>query len=252
MFVSNTRAEIIFMTPICEKYIFVPQNSFFNLFLRYTMKPLMLVALSRKLFVFAGFLLIAAAANAQSDARIRLALNGGWGYRIAKTNENVPMEARSIVDGLRSGISYGGDFLYYLSDQWGIGAKYNGFNKKVTTGSGASFNGLKEINTSVQFIGATVGTRLANSQTGALHLALSIGYLGYTEKDLIDSQYVKFSPSSVGATWDFGYDLRISEKIAIGAQISLLSGVVTQTINQQTQKENVSRIDLSAGIRFTL
>jgi hypothetical protein len=220
---------------------------------------------SRKILLFTLLLLTGYGIQAQSDySKVRLALNGGWGYRTARTAPNLPSELKSIINGLRSGVNYGADVMVYFSKNLGAGVKYTGFNSSETAANGMGYNGFQKANTSTNFIAGTFGGRVYNKkQTGALHIALSLGYLGYKDEYVFNSQQLKTTGGTFGAGWDLGYDIRLTDKIWIGAQFSLISGVLhsyTQdngiTRERVTpapeNRENLGRIDLSAGIRFIL
>lgn len=195
------------------------------------------------------------AANAQSEARTRIALNGGWAYRIAPNSKDMPAQYGEIMNKMRPGLTYGADFTYYIGESWGLGAKYVGFSNSLDIKS--TDIPFDKITSSIQFFGPSFSARLANTQTGFLHLGIALGYIGYVEKDKKDSATaMKWTGGSFGSAYDIGYDLRITDKIYIGAQLSLLSGTVTiksgDVAGSQQGKNNLSQINLFGGIRFTL
>ncbi len=80
-------------------------------------------------------------------------------------------------------------------------------------------------------------------------------------KDKIDDGYQQIKGSTLGMAFDLGYDFKISEKTALGFQVSLLSGnltEVTYNIGNRSQKiklnngeeEGLGRVDFSIGLRF--
>lgn len=222
----------------------------------YTGKVLLFIVL-----LLTGFTL---KAQEQEFSRTRIALNGGWGYRTARTSPYVPAEYRDLINGLRSGFNYSADFTYYFSEHFGAGAKYNHFSTSVSTKGDSSYMGIKEMNVGITFIGGSAGARIYNrAHSGALIIGLSLGYLGYSETGIIENKSYKATGGTFGGVWDLGYDFQITDKIAVGAQLSLLSGVLRsytkesngtrETINLNSdQYENLGRIDISGGIRFTL
>lgn len=222
----------------------------------HTGKALLLITL-----LFAGF---AVKAQESEFSRTRISLNGGWGYRTARTSPYVPAEYRNLINGLRSGINYGADFTYFFSEHFGAGAKYNHFSTSVSTKGDSSYMGIKEMNVGITFIGPSAAARIYNrAHSGALIIGLSLGYLGYKETGIIQNTPYKATGGTFGGVWDLGYDFQITDKIAVGAQLSLLSGVlrsynkesngIRETINLNSDEyENLGRIDISGGIRFTL
>ncbi|BAV04602.1 Outer membrane protein beta-barrel domain-containing protein [Filimonas lacunae] len=204
-------------------------------------------------------------ATAQSDdSRIRIALNGGWGYHIAKTASGLSQSEKDYINKLRSGFVYGGDVMYFFGKNWGVGVKFSRFSKGVSVGANGNISGFSETTKSTNFIGATFGGRVNNSsETGALILGISLGYLGYTEEGTYLSLPYQMTGGTVGAVTEIGYDFKVSDHIALGAQLSYLSGtlrrahyIVVADNRDETssledgQAEGLSRIELSAGIRF--
>lgn len=213
--------------------------------------------------VFAALLLLVFThSHAQDYSRIRLALNGGWGYRLGKTNPNVSESYKDLLNGMRSGAQFGGDFLFYLSENLGIGFKYNRF----TTSSQKQMDTLltAKINTGTDFYGAMFGGRIYNKKyTGALIINLALGYLRYTENGVIPEGPYRATGGTLGAAWDFGYDFQITPMLAIGAQLTGFSGALrsmkvetnygteTRTL-PDGQSESMVRVGATAGIRLTL
>lgn len=217
-----------------------------------------------KALLIAILVLTSLLSKAQDFSRTRISMNGGWGYRFAKTSPNIPQQYRDVINGLRSGVNYGADFTYYFSEHLGAGIKYNHFGTSVSTGGDSAYLGIRNIDVGINFIGGTFGGRIYNKpHSGTFIISLSLGYLGYTEKGVISSTPYKATGGTFGGVWDIGYDFRITPKIAIGAQVSILSGVLRsytverngtrETISlDQSEYENLARVDLSGGIRFTL
>jgi len=200
--------------------------------------------------------------RAQNFSRTRLALNGGWGYRLAKTNPDVDDRYKDLIKGMRSGAQFGGDFMYYFSENMGVGLKYNHFS--TSTEKQLDTVRISKINTGTDFYGAMFGGRIYNKKyTGAFIINISLGYLHYTENGLIQEGPYRATGGTLGAAWDLGYDFKITPVIAVGAQITGFSGALrsmtrednngisTRTL-QDGQAESMTRIGITAGIRLTL
>ena len=67
--------------------------------------------------------------------------------------------------------------------------------------------------------------------------------------------------STLGISFDIGYDIGLSENLSLGFQLSVLSGTLfeydwndgstTETINlEEGEYESLNRIDFSVGLRF--
>ena len=89
---------------------------------------------------------------------------------------------------------------------------------------------------------------------------LSLGYMGYSNDKVIIDKY-KMTGSTMGLSFDIGYDIGLSEKLSLGFQLSFLSGTLfeydwndgstTETIDlEEGEYESLNRIDCSVGLRF--
>jgi hypothetical protein len=115
---------------------------------------------------------------------------------------------------------------------------------------------------SVNFIGPLLNTRLiSKNKKNGLFLNFGLGYMGYKDESELVSENFTIKGSTLGLCWEVGYDIGLSDKMAIGFQLSLMQGVLsrlkvsdgqqTQTIElEKDEYENLSRIDISVGLRF--
>lgn len=198
----------------------------------------------------------------------RAALNGGWSYRVAKLADNIPSDFEQYMKDLKSGYHYGLDLSYYFSEQLGFGFKYYNYRSKneinnvyVTLPNGSTQYGKMSDDISINFIGPFFSTRLLDSnKKNSFLINLGIGYMGYTDKAVLISDFI-IKGSTVGLCWDIGYDIGLTENLALGFQLSYMIGTLTQYdlsdgVNTETVKlekdnyESLSRIDLSIGLRF--
>ena len=90
---------------------------------------------------------------------------------------------------------------------------------------------------------------------------LSLGYMGYSNDKVIIDKY-KMTGSTMGLSFDVGYDIGLSENLSLGFQISFLTGTLfeydwndgrkTETIKlEKGEYESLNRIDFSVGLRFS-
>lgn len=199
----------------------------------------------------------------------RIAVSSGWSYRTASISSDTPSDFKNYTQNLKSGFHYEAGISYYFTELLGIGLKYNEFlssnkieNVYVTYFDDTTEYGSMSDNIRIKFIGPVFTTRLFNSsKKNCLLTDLGLGYMDYRNKAFLVSTPINIKGSTVGLYWSVGYDLGISENLALGFQVSLLTGTLTQltTFNgTSTQKvkldkdkyENLSRIDLSIGLRF--
>jgi len=198
----------------------------------------------------------------------RAALTGGWSYRVAPISSGMSPYLEKYMKDLKSGYHYGVDLSYYFSEQLGFGLKGYNYRSKnelnnvsVTMSDGSTQYGTLSDNISISFIGPFFSTRLLDGKKrNSLLLNFGIGYMGYLDKAVLISDFT-MKGSTVGLSWDIGYDIGLSKNIAIGFQLSYMIGTLTQyklsdginteTIRlQQGNYEGLSRIDVSIGLRF--
>lgn len=92
--------------------------------------------------------------------RWRVSLSGGYGYRPAKLNANVPSEFTSYGNKLKSGWVLDGSAYYFLNPMLGLGLHANRFassnslaNVYVTDAYGNTQYGTMSDNISITFVG---------------------------------------------------------------------------------------------------
>ncbi|MBN2613654.1 MAG: hypothetical protein JXB00_19010 [Bacteroidales bacterium] len=206
----------------------------------------------------------------QPYPHFRAALSGGWSNRTAKLSDDIPSEFRDYFEELKSGHQFSVDLSYYFSEHLGAGFKYNRYwssNKinsvYMTLPDGTIRNGAMSDNIGIQFAGPFVSTRILNrNKRNSLNILFAVGYLGYKDIATLIDDYT-ITGNTMGVCWDIGYDIGISKNLAIGFQVSLTSGTLTEItatdgINTETIKlekenyENISHVDLSIGLRVIL
>ena len=195
----------------------------------------------------------------QRFSRIRIAINGGWGYRTAKVHEDIPSDVVPYMKKLRSGYYLGTNITYYYSESYGAGIMFNYFNSK-NEANNTSIGNLKD-NISIYFAGPTFGSRTLKRNNNAWIFNIGIGYLGYHNNSKVNSQKKIFNGGTFGVAGDVCYDIEVSNNFAIGIQVSIISGTLTSlkiydgytTEKVKLEKdyyENLSHISLSVGFRF--
>lgn len=198
----------------------------------------------------------------------RFAASGGWSYRTARLSPDIQSDFKNYYNKLKSGWHYDLGASYFFSEQLGVGLKYNEFRTSneidiyVDFEDGTTEYGSMGDNYRIKFIGPTFSTRLLNStKKNCLLLELGLGYMDYRDKGHVLSMPVTIKGGTVGTYWSIGYDFGLTENLALGFQISSLSGTLyqitrssgTQSVTEKLAKdkyENLSRIELSVGLRF--
>lgn len=209
-------------------------------------------------------------AQEQEAPRFRIVVNGGYSYRVGKLPSGFSGETRDYMKKLKSGFNIGADVQYYFNDDWGIGLKYLRFQ---SSGSGVipveTPDGRVRANTSdnigISFYGPTFLGRVytAKDYSQSLVVGASLGYMRYRDNGKVAAYPVVITGGTIGSGLDVGYDIRIARRLYAGAQISYLAGTLSKyTVEQGNQtttrdlkddeKENLSHLSISAGLRFHL
>lgn len=198
--------------------------------------------------------------------KLRIAVNGGYSYRIAKIANTVPADFKSYVKNLKSGYHVAGDINYFFSDLYGAGVKYSLFRSSNSTNiqeTNGPRSGIMSDDISINFIGPAFTTRGINKKgTAELLMSFSIGYVDFYNKSRVIDPII-ITGNTIGAGVDIGYDMKLSKKLSLGLQASYIIGKLTKiTRDNGTTKETIkfennegeglNRFDISAGLRLNL
>jgi len=194
--------------------------------------------------------------------RFYLGADVGWGYRLGKIiaeNDYV----RDYLKGLLSGVAAGIDANYYISSNVGFGLKYSLFY------ASNSFGEVSD-KTYINFIAPVFYGRskpLGAQKIIRLAYSAGVGYLHFKDDwKGVNERNIKIQGTTTGKTYgiytDFGAEIQLSPRVFLTGKVYLLSGnltSVTQKTAQGSEKmdftenpENVSRVGISAGLKFNL
>lgn len=200
-------------------------------------------------------------AAAKDFPRFRFAINGGWSYRLAKVAGNNSPDVEEYIKQLKSGYSYGADVTLYWSGYSGIGARYDVFRSKNELENASGQIVIASDDISLTFIGPYYSSRfLMADKKNSLMFNAGLGYVGYKDKAYFISDY-ELTGATAGLLLDIGYDIGLSKSFAMGFQLSLIGGILTQyklddgfstqTIElEEDEYEGLGRINLSVGLRL--
>jgi len=229
----------------------------------------------KKLFVMllAGLTFSAKAQDASikkttTIQHFRIALQGGFSQLLAKTPENVAPQNRDYESALKSGANYGLDAIYFISNDWGLGVKFNQFKSshsglfyEIPNGASGTTVAATD-NITHSFVGPSLSTKYVSANTKhTFVLAVALGYLGYVNDGGLNGIPLKMTGGTFGSTLDAGYDFNITKSFALGAQISIVGGVLksytvsngamsTKVNLDDKNKMSLARLDISFGARF--
>jgi len=165
---------------------------------------------------------------------------------------------------LRSGYVLGADMSYYFSGYSGIGVKYNRFGtsnrmfRRDALGDPIWY--IDQITDT--YAGAYYTFRLIHGYgENELFLTAGLGYLHHRNKG--GETDFELDGGSLGYSFDAGYDYKLADKVYIRVVLSLTTGTISEFTSNGVSTVNtvemvnedfgdITRLDLSAGIRFGL
>jgi hypothetical protein len=193
-----------------------------------------------------------------------LALRGGYTYRFAEIPEDLTADFENHLKGLKNGYNLGADIHIFSSEKNGFGISGSMTNAKSTLSDVALTDDLGNIlaigdleeDISLYYVGPSYMSRLVNS-IGNVHFlyTLTAGYYAYQEEMSFLGESIDIKGGSIGFGISVGMDFLASENFALEAQVSVLMGWLSKfDIDGQSvdleESENLSRIDLTLGIRL--
>lgn len=200
----------------------------------------------------------------------RISVQGGFSYMTAATSSSVPSFMKSYIDELKSGGHWGASAAYFFTENLGAGVRYSQFHTQNTfngqivvtnTMTGMSRIGGMSDDVTVNFVGPEFYSRFYTGNNKFCFLfSLAFGYLDYKNEAMVIDRYT-FTGNTLGYGMHAGVDYVFDKNIGLGIAVSTCNGalssmqrddgVTKQTITFRSgEYENVSRIDISGGLRF--
>ncbi|HOS16887.1 MAG TPA: hypothetical protein PKX15_07765 [Bacteroidales bacterium] len=203
-------------------------------------------------------------------AHFRIAINGGFTYRLAPIANNLSYEMKQYLRKLKIGYHYGTDVSFFFSEHLGCGLKFTNFRSKnqinnayVVLEDGSVLYGKVSDDISIYFVGPFFTSRFLHAKKrNALMLNFGIGYVRYVDNAVLIYDY-RIKGQTLGFCWDVGYEIGLTKNIALGLQLScvtatlisydLTAGGYTQYITlPKDSYEGLSRVDISVDVRVNL
>lgn len=201
--------------------------------------------------------------------RFRFSFSGGYSYRTAAAPTDLGSEIKSYYEGLKKGNHYGGDITVFFKRNYGIGFKYlvsNSSNKLdgqifLEYPDGSKVYGPLSDDITIKYIGSYFSCRLlSKNNKNSFFYNLGFGYMGYQSYSKLVYAF-DIVGATLGTCVDIGYDIGLAENMALGFQLSYLSGSITKfTMSDGTNTETITldeedaeglnRFDFSVGLRI--
>ncbi|MCF8368378.1 MAG: hypothetical protein K9G76_04990 [Bacteroidales bacterium] len=201
---------------------------------------------------------------AEGESTSRIALHGGYTYRTAKLPEGIDSEYANHLKNLKNGIHFGSDLNFFLNPSNALGASFSYSIAKSTLSNVVAVDEFGDIiasgdlteNISLLYIGPSYFTRYITGY-GKTHwlYGITAGYYSYKEDFEWLGETVDITGATAGLGLTFGADFPSSNNFALGFQVSMLIGWLSEIdIDGQTttldESENLSRFDFTVGIRI--
>jgi len=203
----------------------------------------------------------------------RLALNGGYAYNLGKEASTFDTRIQNYNNQIKSGLNFGAEINYFfVNGQMGLGINYENVTSQNSL-SGVTYLNSDQVftnnklsdNLNLQYIGPMytgISRHIKNDKViDALIVNVGMGNLSYTDTKIVDLRNYKITGSSLGTYYSIGYDRFISKNMALGVQLSLITGLLTNydrfdgasTTHFQFDKnsyQSLSHVSLTVGLRF--
>jgi len=206
--------------------------------------------------------------NTNSGKGLYLSTTVGLGYLFAPLPEgNLPDFYKKYLTELRTGTSFHVNAMYFISSRIGLGFHYGNFNTQnqidkvvVYTSTDTLIGPLSDkINT--HYFAPTLYIKFGNTKQSVLPMiAIGAGYTSYLNDASLAIPF-KIESSTIGLNLQGILDINMGYNLALSLKLGAYSGSLTKAtitdVNAQskrtvsfTESDNISRIDLHAGLRY--
>ncbi|MBN2174903.1 MAG: hypothetical protein JW731_12285 [Bacteroidales bacterium] len=197
-------------------------------------------------------------------SKSRITLQGGYTYRLGKIPDGLDSESESHIKRLKNGFNGGADinFFWNRGNALGVSTSYSQAESTLPDVVVLDENGIilaqGDLSETIGlfYIGPSYFGR-SISKSGNTHWlsGLTLGYYAFNEELSWLGETIDITGRTVGFGFSFGVDFLTSDNFAIGLQAALLMGWLDKVeIDGEEveldETENLSRIDLTIGIRF--
>ena len=201
--------------------------------------------------------------------RFRIAVQGGYGYRLGKLRES----GQDVIDQhnkkLKWGFVCGADATWFTSNDFGFGLKFHNMRSSaedavtVTYADGSSKSGMYRDVVDLRFLGAIASTRSVTPSGKWIFIVdFGLGYLSMIDNGrMIDPVSIK--GGTLGYCVDAGVDFRLMNKLYLGLSVNTICGTLssysltndgrTETVKlEKDEHETLYHLTASVGLRLYL
>lgn len=194
-------------------------------------------------------------ARQSTFSRWQYRFHGGYSRRIARISDQVSPTTRSYLNKMKSGYTLGGDIHYFISEPFGLGAKYSYSHYQYKT---LSFEDKVNLN----YFAVSGLNRFILKNGSEVYMGGNIGYQSY--KDQVGNgggNRVSITGGTAGVGLEVGYGMKMKNASKLYLNLSLLSGTITtvkvdnggikETVKlEKGEYESLSRLEATLGFVF--
>lgn len=189
----------------------------------------------------------------------RVAVGGGYAYRLGKIEETSDPEIDDMNKKLRNGFVIDVDAQYFFKESWGVGLNAN-LCTASTSGSGFTLPGLNQTINSYEetqrclYVGPAFAAR-SESDKFLLVTSIGIGPLVFLDDITIEGVEGNGNKTTVGINAGVSGEYKMNNRMGLGLKLSYTMGTIN-SINFEGQnissdeKINVSNLMITAFLSF--
>lgn len=187
---------------------------------------------------------------------------------MAKTPDGIPTLLEDHITEIRSGVHLAADVHGFIKTTVGLGLRYSRFNTshsifpiQIEDDMGNIVIGELKDDIKVHYIGPSLMYRSNPSINGSFgYFGYSLGALVYDNRARIIEDF-RIQGQAFGISIFSGFDIALNENVALGMEVSLVSGSLgkikitdnfghSESIKLDNEnRESLARFDIGAGLR---
>jgi hypothetical protein len=207
------------------------------------------------------------------NSKFTLDVHYGFGYRTAKIHSSLSGAEYDLAKQSKKGSSFAIEAGYILHDGLSLGITYSRFASSpsvsyyiLSDDDGNPITGTLSAPNRITFVGPNANYRyIVLNNRAELRAGIGMGVLTFSgSTNLASVNLGKIKGSAFGMDLSSSFHYMITPRISIGARVGMLLGTLTKykqtVVGQGTEtvklkgeeKESLSRLDISGGLRFYL
>lgn len=187
-------------------------------------------------------------------SRWQYRFHGGYSRRIARISDQVSPTAKAYLNKMKSGYTLGGDIHYFISEPFGLGAKYGYGHYQYKT---LSFEDKVKLN----YFAISGLNRFILKTGGEIYMGGNLGYQSYKDQVKSIGAPTTITGGTMGVGLEIGYGMKMNNASKLYLNLSLLSGTITkvnvenngrkETVKlEKDEYESLSRLEVTLGLVF--